>query len=121
MWPYPKMPTVRGCKFHAPVSFAVPLPCLHRGIGLTQEVHQGQEHAEGVFSHSVTVAFGAVEDLDAPAKADARSMFSRPAPERHMKRRCGQSVKQFGIDTNAAPQHNACGVIVGIDGLRRGV
>ena len=72
MWPYPKMPTVRWSKFGSPVSFAVPLTLLDRSIGFTQQVHQGQKHAEGVLTHCVTVAFGAVEDLDPARKGGCK-------------------------------------------------
>ncbi len=67
MWPYPKMPTVRG-QVPCPGVLRGPIALLHRGIGFTQQVHQGQKHAEGVFSHCVPVAFGAVEDLGSPGK-----------------------------------------------------
>ena len=96
------MPTVRWCKFGSPVSFAVPLTLLDRSIGFTQQVHQGQKHAEGVLSHCVPVAFGAVEDLEPRAQRRMQHRcFQDPRSERQIKRKAGQAVKQFRVHANA--------------------
>ena len=76
------MPTCAGLQFPSSVGFSLPLSLTHGHVARWQFVQHPQQHAQGVFSDRVPVAFRTVVHRDAQFFGQAVSMFSNPDPLR---------------------------------------
>ena len=84
------------------VGFALPQPAAHFGVGRVQFVHQGQQHAQGVLPHGISVPLGGGSQEHALAAGvfgiDVLQAGPYPADEFQ----AGGPVQEFGVYGNTA-------------------
>ena len=101
------MPTVRDFNSPSSVGFSLPLSLTHGQVARWQFVQHPQQHAQGVFSDRVPVAFRAVVHRDAQFFGQGGVDVFQPRSAPGYPCQFRQRVKHLRIETDAAPQHKA--------------